>query len=215
MSETSYGMDLICLVADGNMRQAVLGLLSRPRSLGCRPIQEKGLQVFVHPEHDPGCFHRSVEFLRPWTGRAHHALVLFDHQGSGQEHASREALEAQLEKRLGRSGWGDRAAVVVIDPELEVWLWSRSPHVEEQLGWSGASPSLDTWLADSGFLPPEALKPAPPKEALEEALRLARRPRSSSIYRALAERVSTKRCSDHAFLKLKATLAGWFPASVS
>ncbi len=45
---------------------------------------------------------------------------------------------------------------------------------------------------------------------MERILRLNHRPRSSSIYRELARKVSLQRCQDAAFLKLKAVLAEWF-----
>jgi hypothetical protein len=70
--------------------------------------------------------------------------------------------------------------------------------------------SLRGWLTQKGWLPEGAAKPAQPKTAVEEALRLARRPRSSSMYHELARRISTDRCVDAAFLKLRQTLVGWF-----
>jgi hypothetical protein len=53
-------------------------------------------------------------------------------------------------------------------------------------------------------------KPKHPKKALEKALRMARKPRSSAIYQALAEKVGLARCSDQAFIKLKTALQNWF-----
>ena len=44
--------DLVILAADKDMEHAPSGLLARPRALGIRPI---AFDVFVHPEHDPGC----------------------------------------------------------------------------------------------------------------------------------------------------------------
>jgi hypothetical protein len=41
-----------------------------------------------------------------------------------------------------------------------------------------------------------------------------RKPRSSAIYLELARSVSTDRCTDPAFLKLKRCLREWFPPSV-
>jgi hypothetical protein len=56
-----------------------------------------------------------------------------------------------------------------------------------------------------------AAKPARPKEAVQLALKTVRTPRSSSIYLELARSVSTDRCTDPAFLKLKRCLREWFP----
>lgn len=198
--------DLVALIADKNIEGALRGLLSRPQALGLREIS---CDLYVHPERDPGCRLRAHHFLKPFAHRYAHALVVFDREGSGRDEAERTALERQVEGLLSSSGWDDRAAAVVIDPELEVWVWNDSPHVERALDWSGGI-SLREWLMQKGWLREGATKPAQPKTAVEEALRLAHRPRSSSMYHELARRVSTDRCVDPAFLKLRQTLAGWF-----
>jgi hypothetical protein len=119
-------------------------------------------------------------------------------------------LEAQVEDRLSHSGWIDRAAAIVINPELEIWVWSDSPHVDSVLGWSARQPDLRSWLVAEGFAEGPQSKPQRPKDAFERALRLAQKAKSSSLYRRLAERVSLGRCSDPAFLKFKSTLRTWF-----
>jgi hypothetical protein len=88
-------------------------------------------------------------------------------------------------------------------------VWADSPHVESALGWSEAM-TLRGWLMQKGWLQEGESKPVQPKMAVEEALRRARRPRSSSMYQELARRVSTERCVDAAFLKLRETLSRWF-----
>ncbi len=207
MASSSPARDLIALVADKNIEFAVKGLLSRPPALGIREVSSS---VVPHPHRDPGCFLRAPEFLRPFRQRFRHALVLLDREGSGRDSETRERLEEDLEERLARD-WEDRAAAVVLDPELEVWLWSDSPHVETVLGWKDRSPNLRTWLSETGFLKDAAVKPVRPKEAATKALKLVRKPRSSALYRQLAEKVSFKRCSDPAFLKFQQTLRDWFP----
>lgn len=210
MSAPVREIDLVCLVADGNMKQTLLGLLGRQEAMGIRPIR---FELPVHLERDPGCFLRSPEFLQPFVRRAGHALVIFDREGCGQESLAREKLEAHLEERLHAAGWGERAAAIAIDPELESWVWSDSPHVATILGWEGKAAELRILLEKSGYLAEGHIKPLRPKEAVEKALRVARRPRSSSIYGQLAARVSFGRCIDPAFGKLGATLRRWFPSA--
>lgn len=197
--------DLAVLIADKNIEGALRGLLSRPRSLGLREIS---CDFYVHPERDPGCRLRGHDFLRSFAHRYTHALIVFDREGSGRD-VERAALEREVEGRLSSSGWEDRAAAVVIDPELEIWVWTDSPHVEKVLGWQAPEPMKD-WLRQKGWLPEGETKPSQPKAAVEEALRLARKPRSSSIYNQLAQQVSTGGCVDPAFLKLRQTLSRWF-----
>lgn len=199
--------DLILLVADKNIEYTVRGLLTRPKALGVRAIT---FDVLPHPERDPGCLLRAPEFLQSFEGKYRHALVLLDLEGSGRGTEPRAVLEEDLEARLSKA-WDMRAAAVVMAPELEAWLWSDSPHVEEVLGWHGRKPGLRSWLRDQGFLTGPEPKPGRPKEAVEEALRVARKPRSSALYRQLAERVSFRRCTDPAFGKFLQVLRQWFP----
>ncbi len=200
--------DLILLVADKNMEASLRGLLSRSQSLKCRPVV---FDLYVHPDRDPGCLRRAHDFLRPFSSRYERALVLLDHAGCGRETVERSGLESELEGRLSDAGWKDRAAAIVISPELESWVWSDSPHIARAFGWVGREVPLKDWLVEKGFLAVGAIKPAKPKEAVELALRTAYKPRSSSIYFELAQSVSTDRCIDPAFLKLRRCLREWFP----
>jgi len=209
MKDDAYASDLVLLTADKNTMFAVEGLLNRPRAVGIQPVKAV---FYVHPERDPGCLLRADSFLRPFAKRFAHAIVMFDREGCGRQQESREELEAEVTSALSRSGWRDRAASIVIDPELENWVFSDSPEVDMVIGWAGRTPPLRTWLEQEGLLEMDQVKPSRPKEAMEAALRQVRMPRSSSIYAQLSERVSLERCTDPAFLKLKTTLQEWFRA---
>lgn len=199
--------DLIVLVPDRNMEFAVKGLLGRQAALRIRTVSH---DVLVHPEHDPGCLMHGPELLRAFAGRYAHALVMLDRHGCGRDEYPCDRLERDIEDRLSVSGWEDLAAAVVLDPELETWVWSDSAHVTRVLGWEGREPGLVSWLRERGFLAPGDMKPRRPKEAMEEALRLARKARSSAIYRDLAQSVSLAGCRDRAFLRLRHVLSTWF-----
>ena len=207
MATDSTLRDLILLVADSNIEFTMKGLLSRPEALRIRQIDAN---VVRHPERDPGCLLRSPEFLRPFQNEYRHALVMLDREGSGQGSKSRQELERSLEEDLAVS-WDERAAAIVLDPELEIWLWSDSPEVDAVLGWQDRNPDLRSWLVQEGFADEPTDKPERPKEATEQALRIARKPRSSALYRRLAQKVSFRRCTDPAFEKLKRVLREWFP----
>jgi hypothetical protein len=137
-------------------------------------------------------------------------LLLFDREGCGRENCSTEELEEGIGRELVDTGWGENSAVVILDPELENWVWSDSPHVDEELGWKDHHPPLRTWLIQRGLLQAQTVKPLRPKEAVEAALREVRKPRSPSLYSDLAEKVSLMRCGDRSFVKLKTTLQQWF-----
>lgn len=200
--------DLVILVADNKIEAAMKGILSRPHALQIRALS---VDYYGHPEHDPGCFQKGDEFLQFATSQARYALVIMDYEGSGHEQLmSRTEMETDLEQRLNRKGWHDRAAAIVIVPELENWVWSDSPHVDAVTGWAGRSPSLRSWLLEQGWLQSLGSKPVHPKEAMMAALRSVGKSASSSRYRELAEAVSFERCADDSFLKLKTVLKGWF-----
>jgi len=200
--------DLIVLTADKHAQFTMRSLLMRHHALGIRPIE---FDIFVHPFRDPGCLRESGTFLSVFRDSYEYALVVFDRVGCGRENDSREVLEGDVESAMKKSGWAQScAAAIVLDPELEIWIWSDSPQVDEALGWHQQSPDLRSWLRKKQYLTPNALKPAQPKEAMISALRKVRRAQSSSIFQVLAETVSVERCSDAAFAKLKAILKSWF-----
>lgn len=200
-------MDLVWLVADKNMEATVRGLLQRPAALAIRAIESETL---IHPRRDPGCFHEAAAMLAGYRNRARHALVLLDRAWEGAPKASADEMEQQLEAALDRSCGPAWARAVVIDPELEAWVFAKSPHVEVALGWAERKPSLCVALRQANLWAPGSPKPSDPKKAVEYALRAVRKPRSSSIYRQLAARVTVQGCQDRAFQRLTRLLREWF-----
>lgn len=201
--------DLVVLVADKDMEQATRGLLARPASFR---IAAPSHDVFTHPLRDNGCRTASLDILRPLAARYRHAMVLFDREGSGGDRVPRDQLERQVEGQLAANGWRDRCAVLVLDPELEIWMWTDSPELDAVIGWAGRHPTVRDWLRGQGFALRENGKPERPKEALLAALRHVKKPPSAALFAALAGKASLSRCTDPAFSKLTHTLRQWFPA---
>ena len=201
--------DLIVLVADKQMEFAIRGLLSRPEALSICNIDA---DVYVHPERDPGCRRDAHNFLRPYHTDYQHGLVLFDQHGCGAEDYVVDELEEEVRSQLSRNGWQNRADCVILIPELEIWVWSDSPHVDISLGWQEQNTTVREWLEQEGFWQVNESKPDYPKEALEIALRKVNRPRSASLFKRLARRVSVNRCTDPAFNRFRDLLQGWFPS---
>ena len=202
--------DLVILAADKDLEFALRGMLSRPEALGIRPV-EANTDIFVEPEHDPACALRGVDFLDNLSEQYRYGLLIFDYEGSGKEATAPQELQKNLNAEFVSSTWGERARAIVLSPELEIWIWSDSPHVDEVVGWKNRNPKLRPWLIEQDYLQTGEVKPARPKEAFEAALREARKPRSASLYQQIAERVSLRRCTDTAFLELKSILNNWFP----
>lgn len=199
-------MDLIVLVPDVDLEVTIRVLLEqRSQALGIRQVT---FQIVRHPRRDPGVRTQAAPILRSFVRETSHALVMLDVSGSGT-HGSAAELEREVEATL-TADWSNRCAVVAVEPELEVWVWTPSPHVERVLGWR-KSRSLRNHLESQGFWPSGYAKPPLPKEAVEHVLWETRTPQTPAIYAEIAERVSLQTCSDPAFNRLRAILQGWFP----
>ncbi len=197
---------LIVLAADREIEETMKELLGRPKSLGIRQLHFK---VQRYPGRDAGCRTNAADFLRSFRNRFSHALVVFDRERCGS-FETRERIEQEVEADLARSGWRDHGKAVVIDPELEGWLWSDSPNVLKGLHWRGAFDELKSWLEQQEVWDHSSPKLHDPKAALRCTLRRTRRRKSARIFGEIANRASLKGCRDPAFRKLKSVLGGWF-----
>lgn len=201
--------DLVILVPDKNTQFALRGALGRPDALGIRAIAH---EFRPHPGRDGGARTTGVEVLARERARFSHALLVFDLEGSGaQEQLTTEDLEGELDEEL-RLQWGPHAKAIVIAPELDIWLWGADNALREILQWPQQAGAIRNWLQDRGFVFDGNAKPVRPKEALEAMVPIHRQPRSSALYEKITSRISLQRCVDPAFLRLRATLQGWFPA---
>lgn len=207
-ADDSWEFDLVLLVADRSQQAGIDALLQyRFQNLGIRKLNYKSL---LNPYHDCAKNQQIVEILRPFIADAQYALVVMDYEGSGREGKPTE-IEEDIKATLEKNGWKNRVEVIVIEPELEIWVWGDSPHVDDVLGWRGHVPGLRKWLELQEWWESNSPKPKRPKEALESALREVRMPRSSATYKNLAEKVGLERCRDTSFLRLNGILRNWFP----
>jgi len=199
--------DLVVLVPDQNTKSGIDALLGRFCSLNLR---EFSFDIFIHPERDPGVYHKSCDILRGLKDNYKYALVFIDFEGSGQEKRSVEDVYNNIKSSIENCGWKDRVEVIVFNPELEIWLWVDSLHTAKALGWDSYE-SLKNYLISEDLWDLGRNKPYRPKEALEDVLRISRIPRSSSIYKEIASKVTLKNCSDPTFDRFKKILIRWFP----
>lgn len=198
--------DLVILVADKNTRFALQGALRRPQALGIRPI---AFEFREHPGRDGGARTTGPDLLALERQRFAHAFLVFDFEGCGDESTSSQNVEEKLDARLHRD-WGGDAKAIVIEPEVDVWMWGADTVMREQIAWPSSAGAVRDWLATQDFTVNESGKPVRPKEALERVLRHVGQPRSSSLYEKLASRLSLPRCTDPAFQRLRASLQTWF-----
>jgi hypothetical protein len=209
--------DVVFLVADKNVQAMVRGFLTRDAphlSLGCSAFTfTPGEDLFFAAgQNDPGLYNKAGELTRGFQQTHEHLVVILDAAWEGSPGA--EQIEMQVEKDLRRAGWeNQRFVVIVIDPELENWVWANEVHVEASLKWERGERGerLREWLAARGLWEVDDRKPNDPKRAVEDALREVREPRSSAIYGDLASKVSLAGCEDGALAKLINRLKEWFP----
>jgi hypothetical protein len=198
-------LDLFVLTADKNMLHAVRGVLNRPQALGTSSIL---FDIRHHANGDGGVRTNGKDLLALQARVARHGLLLLDHEGSGSNESSAD-LEARLDEQL-RPVWGSRAKAIVIEPELDIWVWGADNALRDVFEWK-EDVGIREWLVKKGFEFDAARKPLRPKEALEALMSHLRQPRSSSLYEVLATKLSLHRCTDRSFDRLRSTLSGWFP----
>ena len=211
MTGQSCSRDLLVLVADADMREAMRGVLGRSDSVAPSRLD---FEVQRHPQRDGGCRTGAATYLRPYLKRFRYCMVVFDRHGCGSRDP-REDIQREVECDLARNGWGDRAKVIVIEPELEAWIWGDLKAASKHVGWPGRHTALRERLADEGHWPRGQDKPCDPKQAMREAMSrspLRRQPRRSArVFRKIAESARFDGCRDAAFNELRATLGTWFP----
>ena len=161
--------DLVVLVADGHQEQTVATLTERPQSLGIHRYLLASFPILIAIRE----YSMKLEsFLSIFARQYQHALVLIDAEWGSPFKCRGDRSD------LKRNGWEGRSAVVVIDPELEIWVWSNRCLV-----------SSNKRFDQTGYWQEGETKPSRPKELLEEVLRSTGN-HSAALFRQLAEKVA-------------------------
>ncbi len=203
--------ELVILGADSTMVAVLRSFFGRERwdlTLQCQRFDVWPQEdIFHDPMHTDGGVHKSAhELLRPYLNTHRRALVVLDQQYGGELPA--HEVHDEIVARLSQTGWGDRCEVVVIDPELEIWLWQDNPNVERALNFSGGS--LRRHLEGTGAWPADAPKPTEPKETIQALVR-QRSLKTKVVYTRIADSISVHGCTDPSFELLAGSIRRWFP----
>jgi hypothetical protein len=201
--------DLVLLVADKNMQFALAGALVRHQAMAIRPIT---FDFRSHAGRDGGACSTGVDILATQRRQFSRALLVFDREGCGRDDDA-PIIERDLDTRLARV-WGNDAKAIVIEPEVDAWVWGADNAMRDVLGWPHSQP-IRQWLAKEGFDIADNGKPVRPKEAFEALRRVHQQGRSSALYRNITEKISLQNCVDPAFIRLRDTLRTWFPPASS
>jgi hypothetical protein len=124
--------DLLVYTADADAMAVMTAILARPLSLGIREIT---YDVKRHPGRDSGMYQTGAELARFEKGKYRKVLLMWDHHGSGRDHLETpEACVSAVERKLDDITWSGHRSAVVIDPELEEWLWHNTTSVHRHCG---------------------------------------------------------------------------------
>ena len=234
---------LLLFVADSECAGTLRGFFERPKfhtSLGCGPIEVDGVvfnpeqDIRVHPGHDPGMWTDPHTVLQAEHKNFQHAFIILDAAWDGAPPA--EQIVSDIEGLVqARASWErSRFEVILIQPELEAWIWQRNPHVAEAFEFTGCDAELWTFLASQAlrldkerkkhrFVPANPLaqlppawptnqaKPENPKGLVEALAHLCQSGPTSGIFNEISSTISVRGCKDLAFLRLRDTLRRWFP----
>ena len=117
--------DLLVIAADSHMQGAIQVLLNHRQS--ALAISINSFDVQRHPNSDPGCRTDSGAILNPLRGAYRKAVVVFDFHGCGENSLIPTELEDKLEHHFLEEGWElDTVAFVIVEPELEAWVFGAS-----------------------------------------------------------------------------------------
>jgi hypothetical protein len=208
--------DLFLFSADADTQAFLGAVLARSSALGTKPIN---IELDRHPQRDAGMVQSGPELLRMRKGEARYAVMVLDFHGSGADTRSNRsnpvALQLELQDRLDRATWRSNSLVVVLEPELEHWLWYARVALAKH--WELSRAQVDDlileWSNNAGLKPDEAVAKHP-KELFEYAMRnrLKRTisPRDFQCIGAVAGIRSLE--LSPAFARLVQQLRAWFPA---
>ena len=200
--------------------QAILGtFLSLDRcneKLGSGPFRFDADRDMVVAGTDVKAFRDAHVLLRGYQATHRHAVVVLDYEFGHQMEPDK--VVSSIQRNMVQAGWAETLfEVVLIQPELEVWIWQDNPLVQEvfyrrlKAAERERLPALRKWLCDEQQWPDGMLKPPNPKAAFERAQRAFRAGSSMAICTEIFQRVSVQGCTDPAFGCLRDALRRWFP----
>jgi hypothetical protein len=205
--------ELVILVPDTQCEATLTGFFQRDGfhlSLGCRPFAFDPRQDLLREtRNDPGVWKNSHSLLRLRRSTHRNALIVLDNAWEGSPGVAK--IEADIAGNMTACGWPrEQFEVIVINPELESWIWQDHIHVEKAFGHA-SPPSLRQKLRDSNLWPDGSHKPTDPKAAVEMVQRWYGFGPPSPVFAEIAMKVSVKHCVDPAFQRMQDALRYWFP----
>ena len=199
--------DLSILCADSDMKSVLESLLKRLTER--QEIREISYEIIRAYGRDPGVYKKAHELVRGKDREYEKCLVIFDYKGSGARKPVADTEDEVKNNIVRNSNYSqDDVEVVVIDPELEIWIWKGWKHFYK-LPVRVESSEVSKWLRKNG-IPEGSYKPRKPKERFEKFREHFRVQKSPANYKKISEKTSLRGCTDRAFNKFMNALTRWF-----
>ena len=211
--------DVIFHLADEHMEKGLRAFFSRDDwqyALGCKqfdidPLSQQDIfRVAGHT--DGGIWKHAGTNLRLFTDKYRFAVIVLD--ADFEPHPGADVLQEDIAKAMVEAGWDlERFAVIVIQPELEAWLWAPNLNVAKAFGHAdfdvlrGNLERERLWTAGDP-------KPHDLKRARDHAARLGGKKTGGPIFKGVFSEISKRacdRCVEPGFIALRAALRKWFP----
>jgi hypothetical protein len=211
--------DVIFHLADGNMEKGLKAFFARDDwdfVLGCErfeidPLSENDF-FRVGGDTDGGIWKHAADNLRPFRAKYEHAVVILDADFAPNPGA--DVLRQDISAAMLRSGWPtERFLVVIIEPELEAWLWAPNLNVAQAFGF-GDFERLRAALERENVWNRGEAKPHDLKAARNFAAKQGGKKTGGPIFKAVFSTISQaacERCEERGFICLRNALQEWFP----
>ena len=212
--------DVIFHLADEHMEKGLKAFFERDDwhfAVGCRrfeidPLNENDL--FRVPGHtDGGIWKHAGNNLRLFRDKYQRAVIILD--ADFKPHPGADVLRRDISAAMIQSGLKtEQFAVIVIEPELEAWLWSPNLNVALAFGHKDFD-QLRGALERERLWNPGEPKPTDLKRARDRAARLGGKKTGGQIFKGVFSKISSRaceRCVEPGFVAMRAALQDWFPA---
>lgn len=211
--------DVVFHLADGHMEKGLRAFFRRDdwhHALGCRRFEinpESNDDIYRVPGRTDGSLWKHAhDYLRSFRDQYEHAVIVLD--ADFDPHPGAAAVQTKISQALVGSGWdAGRFAVIVIEPELEAWLWAPNLNVAQAFGHADFNRLRQTLEREQLWNPGEP-KPHDLKRARDRAAHLGGKRTGGPIFKGVFSEMSKRaceRCVEPGFKLLRGTLQRWFP----
>jgi len=211
--------DVIFHLADQHMEAGFRAFFSRDDwhfAMGCQKFDidpDSERDIYRRGGYtDGGLWKHAHTNLVPFKDQYRHAVIVLD--ADFEPHPGADILHQEISENMLDAGWAeDSFCVVVIDPELEAWLWAPNVNVARAFGHDDFG-KMKAALSAEHLWDEGAPKPNDLKRARDRAARLGGKKTGGPIFRGVFAGISKRACDlceETGFKRMRAALNTWFP----